>query len=170
MQRRQRVLVLARFQQEGRRLDALHDALKRPDARRPVAVVAVQQDEILLQEGTLRAAEQLLVDHLALAEDILEAVGRKRPGEADPHLEAVDAGEERLEPFTGRILESGELIEHHAVEADVQIVRHHPLQVVVVHHHDIRARLEHIPPLVAFARGDADAQAGSPLFGLLRPH
>ena len=71
---RQLVLILARLQHERRRADALHDLLKRASRRNPLAEVAVGADEILLHERALGAAQQRLVNDLALAEDILKAV------------------------------------------------------------------------------------------------
>ena len=95
---RQLVLVLARLQHEGGRLDLLHDLRQRVRARHPLAEVAVHAHEVLLQERALGSAEQLLVDDLALTEDVLQTVAGKRSGQTPADLEPVDDLVQRLEP------------------------------------------------------------------------
>ena len=96
---RQLVLVLARLKHERRRTDALHDLLKRAACRNPLAEVAVDADEILLQERTLGAAQQPLVNDLALAEDILQPVRCERAGQAPAYLDRGQHLFQRLEAF-----------------------------------------------------------------------
>jgi hypothetical protein len=57
-----------------------HHLLQRAGCGRPLAEVAVDADEVLLHERALGAAQQRLVDDLALAEYILKAVRRERSG------------------------------------------------------------------------------------------
>ena len=96
---RQLVLVLARLKHERRRADALHDLLQRACCRHPLPEVAVGADEILLHERTLGAAQQSLVNDLALAEDILKAVRRERAGQAPAYLHGRHHLFQRLEAF-----------------------------------------------------------------------
>ena len=99
VQRRQGVAVLARLQHEGGGLDALHDRLQTACKGLPLAEVAVDAHEVLLEERALGAAQQRLVYDLALTADILKAVGGERPGQAPPHLALVDLSQQRLEAF-----------------------------------------------------------------------
>ena len=74
MARRQLVLVVAWVKHERRRLDPRHHLFQRAGCRRPLAEVAVDAVEVLLKERALGAAQQALVDNLALTEHILKAV------------------------------------------------------------------------------------------------
>ena len=139
MQGRERVGVLARLQQVGGRPDPRHDLLQRTLARHPVAVVAVDADEVLLKERALAAAQQRLVDDLALAEGVLQPVTGEGAGQPPPDRDVADHFVERLEAFAGRVFQPRQLIEHDAVES-IQPILGQPLQVVVVGHDDIRRR------------------------------
>ena len=107
MTRRQLVLVDARLQQVGCRLDALHDLLQCAWAWHPFAEVAVHAHEVLLQERALGAAEQLLVDDLALTEHVLQTVAGERPGQTPANFELVDDLVQRLEACARGVLELG---------------------------------------------------------------
>ena len=95
----QLVFVLAGFKDVGGRLDLGHDLLQRPAGRHPVAEIAVDAVEVLLQEGALAAAQQRLVDDLALAEHVLKAVAGERPGQTPAHTHWLDHLGQRLEPL-----------------------------------------------------------------------
>ena len=82
-----------------------------------MAEVAVDADEILLHERTLGAAQQRLVNDLALAEDILKAVRRERSGQAPAHLDVSQQLFQRLEAFAAGVLQSRQFVEHDSVKA-----------------------------------------------------
>ena len=98
MERRQLVTVLAWLKHERRRLNPRHDLLKRTLARRPIAVLFIHQDKVLLHERTLRAAQQRLVNDLALPEHILKPVRREAARQAPPDAHGVNHLSKRLEP------------------------------------------------------------------------
>ena len=164
---RQLVLVDARLQHEGGRADARHDLLQRAAARLPVAELAVDADEILLEERAFGPAEQLLVDHLALAEHVFQPVRGERSGQAPADGEAVEHLVERLEAFAGRVLEPGQFVEHDAVEG--QILRQ-LVEVVVVDDDDVAARRKRCLALGGGADSNGIRQRRRPLRHLDGPH
>ena len=84
MARRQLVGVLTRLQHVGRLADAVHHLLQRTASGRPLAEVAVDADEVLLEKRPLRPAQQRLIDDLALAEYVLQPVTGKATCQAPP--------------------------------------------------------------------------------------
>ena len=140
VKRRQPVAVLARLKHIRPRLDALHDRLERAWQRHVIAVIAIDAEEILLLERALAPAQHGLVNDLALAKDVLEAVAGKATRQPPPDLHRVDDGRERLEALAAGILQTRQFIKHHGVE--VQILFGQPLQVVVVGDHHLRVAVE----------------------------
>ena len=164
---RQLVLVDARFQHKCRRADAGHHLLQRTATRLPIAKIAVDADKILLKERALGPAQQLLVHHLALAEDVFQAVRGKRSGQAPAHRETVEHLVECLEALARRVLEPRQFVEHHAVERQVlrQLV-----EVVVVDDDDVTARRQRCLALGGGADSNGIRQRRRPLRHLDGPH
>ena len=71
MERRQLVAILTRVQDESGRLNYGHHLLKTALTGHPLTKVGIDQHEILLLKRALAAAQQTLVNDLALAEHIL---------------------------------------------------------------------------------------------------
>ena len=114
---RQLVLVLARLQHKCRGADAGHDLFKRTGCWNPLAKVAVGADEILLQERTLGTAQQLLIDYLALTEDILKPVRRERSCQPPAYLHCRHDFLQRLIAFAAGVLQPRQFVKHNPVEA-----------------------------------------------------
>ena len=71
-------MVLARFQQKGGFLNALHDVFKATLAGLPLTELGVDECEILLLKRAFASAQQRLVYDLALAEHVFQPVAGKR--------------------------------------------------------------------------------------------
>ena len=169
VERRQLVGVDARLQHERGGLDRRHDLLQRPLAGRPLAEVAVDADEVALQERALGPAQQRLIDDLALAEHVLQTVGRERPGQAPAVAHALEELLQRLEPLPAGVLDARQLVKHDAVEAG-HVGGGQRLDVVVVHHDHGGVGRQRRRPLCRCADRQRHRQPWCPLGPLDRPH
>ena len=118
----------------------------------------------MLQKGALAAAQQALIDNLALAKAVFQTVAGEAAGQAPAHAHGLNHFGQRLEPSPGRVLQARQLVKHHAVE--VQRLLAQPLQVVVVRHHHRRLGQQRLGPLGRRAHAQGKAHARRP-FGLL---
>ena len=167
MQRRQGVLVLPRFQQEGGGAYAGHDGLQRPLTRLPFAVVAVDEGEVLLEKRALSAAQQALVYDLALTENVLQPVAGKAAGQPPADRELVDDLVQRLEPFAAGIFEARQFVKDDAIKA--QALLGQPLQRVVVGDDQLRAGLKGFEAARWWPQAQGNGQVRRPFGGFDRP-